>query len=110
MPNSDGFCVCLKSHIFEHHFSSYTIVVAEQDAGDPFNRAKLFNVGYQELKVRMHSNILAKLFWFCEGWTFLMTVILSTLNDLQWTIELFLPMIILVIASFVKLRIRQIWY
>lgn len=29
---------------------SYTILVAEQSAGTPFNRAKLFNVGYQELK------------------------------------------------------------
>ena len=31
---------------------SYTILVAEQDGEEAFNRAKLFNAGYQELKVK----------------------------------------------------------
>ena len=32
---------------------SYNILVAEQDVGEAFNRAKLFNAGFQELKVRL---------------------------------------------------------
>ena len=41
----------LKGKIFYFFQISYTIFVIEQLPGKPFNRAKLFNIGFQEAKV-----------------------------------------------------------
>ena len=56
----------LKRH-FWNAFFSYTIVVAEQGAGEAFNRAKLFNVGYQELKVRLKITYIVFLLHFFDS-------------------------------------------
>ena len=49
-------------------FFSYTILVVEQEVGEAFNRAKLFNVGYQELKVLYLLYFYSSL--YITGWFF----------------------------------------
>jgi hypothetical protein len=56
---SEGYCIPILN-IF-----SYTILVVEQVSGESFNRAKLFNIGYQELKVhQLLTFVLPSIIYF----------------------------------------------